>query len=394
MAGPFLTRDYEHAAQKEAVFGTSPGALVGGDFFKSKTRNLFTRKLARYDRTADADYQQADILQTFPGKESCDWAIDSDLIPAGAGTPTKPDMDLFFEAHMGLVHAATAHTTTAAGSSGVTLNLTAGGGAASGIQIGDLIAVDVSSAAGYEVRQVTNIVTDVVTVDRAFTTDPAAARTVKVGVTFRWSSTALITLHLWEYLLGDNFRHKSGGCAVRNMELACDFSGASPVGTVKFSGEGQQIATHSTARPTPVYVGSPVVPTKSYAYIGATKACVIQANVTSDNGLVLRNNQSCALVADGVKRTENDGGRFAVNQMLKLLLTTTGSDVYFDNAAALTAYDIIVQIGVTPGSIVAWRTKNFRPDVPVSEQDGEASLDLTGRCYGSAGDDSLVVAFI
>lgn len=398
MAGPFLGRDYEHAAQVEAVFGTSPGALVGGDFFKAKTRDMLKRVLARYNRTADADYQQADILSTQAGKESATWAIEGDLVPAGASVPTKPDMDPFFEAHFGTVHLATAHTVTTVGSAATDIVLVGGGVAASGIAVGDLIAIDQDGAGAYEVRQVVTVGVggaDHIAVDRSFTTvNVATGRTVKVGVTFRWSSATVKTLHLWEYLSGDNFRHKSGGCIPRVMALACDFSGATPIGSVKFSGEGQQITTHATARPTPVYVGIPLLPTKSFAYIGAAKTCVVNASVNSDNGTVLRNNQSCALIADGAKRTENGGGRFAVKSAMEVLLTTGTVEGYFDNAALLTAYDIIVQLGVTPGSIVAWRTKNFRPDVPVSDQAGEASLTLSGECYGVSGDDSLVVGFI
>src|SRR5512139_1278332 len=169
-----LEREHELAVQEEATYGTDPGTVAAGDFFKAQPGpDAVQRAIARYDRDQDRDYAQASVLSTQKGRESASVTIPGDLIPSGnASTPTEPDMDLLFKANMGSKHKATAHTTTAAGSSGVTLNLTTGGWTAAGLADGDLIAVDVSAVVGYEVRQAVSHAGDVVTLDRAFSSDP------------------------------------------------------------------------------------------------------------------------------------------------------------------------------------------------------------------------------
>jgi hypothetical protein len=396
MAGPFNPRDFELFAQLESAWGTSPGALAGADAFKSRTKFPFKRNKARYDRDNDMDNGQRSVLETQGGREFGSWNATLDVIPSGvAGTPTEPDVDVFLEAHLGTKHKATAHTTTAAGSSGVTLNLTPGGGAASGIATGDLIAVDVSAAVGYEVRQVTNIVTDTVTVDRAFTTDPAAARTVKTGTTYRLSATAFKSVHLWGYLNGDNFRHKMPGAIVKELGIDIDFNSETPVASMSLSGDGQAIATHSTARPTPVTAGQPLLPSQGKVFIGASGLLSLtKAGLKSMSALELRQSESTSLFPTGVKGTANKS-RYNVTQTLEMLLLTGVIEGYYDGAAALTAYDVIVQIGITPGAIVAWRTPKFIPDVEPGDTGDDVNLSLAGRCYALTTPDTEVsLAFL
>jgi hypothetical protein len=380
MAGPWSTRLWEIFVQLESVFGTSPGALAGTDAMKVRTQHPFTRNVARYDRDKDQG-NQASVLSTQKGKESSAWTVASDLIPSGnAATPTEPDIDVFLEAHMGSKHKATAHTTLAAGSSTTILNFTPGGVAASGTQVGDIIVVDVSAAFGLEARQVTAIATDAVTVDRALSAAPAAARAVYTGTTYKLLASALKTVHIWQFLDGDNFRHKVGGASVKTMAISCDFSSETPVAEVTFTGEGKQVETATTARPTSVTAGEPLLPAEAKVWIGASGViCVTSVGVDSDNGLELRMNESCSLFPTGQKRTGN-GGNFNITQSISLLLQTA-YEGYYDVADDLTAYDVIVQLGVSPGKIVAWRTPKWILDANPGDQDGEVKLDLTGRAY-------------
>ena len=381
MAGPFSVREWEHFVQLEASYGVSPGALVGADAFKAHTENIFKNVVARYDRDKDSG-SSGSVLSTQVGKKHSTYSVSSDVIPSGnAGTPTAPDMDPFFEAHFGLKHTATANTTLAAGSTTTVLNFTAGGGAATGVAVGDIIVVDVSAAFGLEARQVTVVAVDVITVDRALSAAPAAARSVYLGTTYQLSSAQLKTLHLWGYLNGDNFRHKTGGNSVRSLDLSVDFSSQTPIAALTFAGEGKALETHATARPTPTTAGEPLLPTEGKVWIGASAVlCVVKAALKSDNALELRQNESCTLLPSGVKRTGN-GGNFNVTQDLDMMLTTGAVEGYYDNAAALTAYDVIVQLGISPGKIVAWRTPKFILDAEAGDQDGEVSLQMTGRAY-------------
>jgi hypothetical protein len=399
MAGPFITRDFELFAQLESAWGTSPGALAGADAFKSRTKFPFKRNKARYDRDNDMDNGQRSVLTTQGGRESGGWSASLDVIPSGvSATPTEPDVDPFLEAHLGTKHKATAHTTTTAGSVGTDIILTGGGVAASGIQVGDLIAVDVSTAVGYEVRQVVTTGVggaDHIAVDRAFTTDPASGRTVKVGTTYRLSASALKSVHLWGYLNGDNFRHKMPGAIVKELGIDIDFNGETPVASMSLSGDGQAIATHATARPTPVTAGQPLLPSQGKVFIGASGLLSLtKAGIKSVSALELRQSESTSLFPTGVKGTANKA-RYNITQTLEMLLMSGTIEGYYDNAAALTAYDVIVQLGITPGQIVAWRTPSFIPDVDPGDTGDEVTLSLAGRCYGLTNVDTEVsLAFL
>jgi hypothetical protein len=393
MSGPFLSREFTHYVQLESDYGTSPGALAADDAFKCQTEMPFERVKARLDR--DRDSGSPSVTSTQGGRESSTWQIEGDLIPSdNATTPTAPDMDPFFEAHFGSKHTATAHTTTAAGSTGATLNLAVGGGAASGLQIGDLFAVDVSTADNYEVRRVVNLVGDVLTMDRQLSANPAAGRAVKVGTTYKFDASESKTVHLWQYLDGNNFRHKAGGCITRQLTASCDFTEEVPVGTVEFSGDGSIIQEQTTtAEPAAVTSGLPLVPSKSYIWVDEDKLCLSKVELTSDNGLELRQNTSCDLYPTSSKRTGNNG-KYNVMQNASILLETPGIEAYFDDADALMPYSTIVQLGVSPGSIVAWACPKWIPDVPTESIDGEVALNLSGRCYGTSSDDEIFFAFL
>lgn len=394
MPGPFLDRDREFAVQLEAAWGTSPGALAGSDFFKHLTGAKLEKVLSSYARNRDRDRRRASVLSTHKGRESSSWSVPCDLIPANvAGTPTAPDIDPFLEAHLGSKRTATAHTTLDAGSTATVLALVAGGAAASGVLAGDMIAVDVSAAFGIEVRQVTLVAGENVTLDRALSAAPAAARNVYVGTTYRLSEQALKSVHLWEFVDGDNFRHSAGGCIVQNMSLDIDFAQENPLSGIVFDGVGGRKVTASTARPTPVTAGIPHIPTEGKVWIGTALTRIIKYGLKSNNGLALRMNDSTSLYPTGTKRTDNDS-RYKAEQTMDLLLQTGTIEGYYDNDAALTAYDVIVQLGVTVGQIVAIRTPKFVPTVPEGVTDGEVSLSLGGPLYGVVGDDEYSIAFI
>lgn len=394
----FLTREVELAVQEETAYGTSPGAVAGTDMFKHTSRLHITPRRARYYRDQDADYQQASILSPAQkGRESSDLKIDVDAIPSGAGTPTEPDIDVLLKVHFGSKHKATAHTTTAAGSTGVTLNLTSGGGAASGIAIGDLIAVDVDATFGYEVRRVVNISTDTVTMDRALSANPATSRTVKVGTTYKFLNTAMLSAYINQWIAGTGVRHAVPGVIVTDLEANCAFDTDIPKAAFSFSGRGMKEITHATARPTPTTAGQPLVPSQGKGWIGATKVCPINASIRSNNGLELRENLCNTLEPTGVKRTGNNS-RYSVEVTLETLLSTGDTDTaaLYESAKSsdATPLDLIVQWGITPGSIVAWCTPKVSCDPERTEMTGEFGVRFTGKALGTTGDDELFLAFI
>lgn len=395
MAGPFLAREYELAIQREVTYGSSPGALVGGDFFKHTSLPLVGREIERYYRDRDRDYNQASVLSVQKGRERSKISIEADLIPSGnAATPTAPDIDVVIEAAFGSKHTATAHTTTAAGSVGVTLNLAVGGGAASGILAKDLFAVNYDGAGAYEVRQCVTIAGDVVTMDRALTVDPAAGVAVKSGTTYKLLNTALLSSYLWRYN-GDNLRYAVPGVCFQELELALNYAEGTPVGKIKATGEGKPQVTQATARPTPATAGEPLVPTIGKMWIGTVRVNMINAMLNLNNGLELRTRESDALSPNGIKRTGNNS-RYAVKQTIEFYSFTAAPNTktYYDAAPTLAGLDVLVQHGIIPGAIVAWRTSKFVPDIEETDQEGEIGYKMDGRCLGTVNEDEIYLGFI
>jgi hypothetical protein len=393
-----LTREVELAVMAESTYGTSPGSPAGTDMFKQTSRLHITPKRERKFRDMDGDYQQASILSAHQGRQSSDLKIDCDLIPSGnATTPTAPDIDLMLQHHFGTSLIGTAHTTTAAGSAGTSLVLTPGGGAASGIAAGQLIAVDVDATFGYEARRVISIATDTVTVDRAFSAAPATGRTVKVGKTYKFLNTASLSLYLHQWIAATGARHAVPGVILPNFEINCGFAEQTPTGKVSFSGRGMAEVTHAIARPTPTTAGVPLVPANGSVWIGTTKLAILSASLKSNNGFELRENESSSLQPNGPKRTGNNS-RYSVEQSLEMLYGTGTPDtaaIYQSaKASETTPLDVLVQLSQVPGTIVAWCTPKFVAQENRSEIGGEFGLNLSGRAIGTTGDDEVFLGFL
>lgn len=390
----FNTREVELAVQDEATYGTDPGAPSAGDFFKHTSRLHFTPEIARYFREEDGSVGQGSVLGVQDGRQRCGVRIDVDAIPSGSG-PTPPDIDLLLKNAHGSKLSATANTTTGAGSSGTTLELTTGGGAASGIAAGQLIAVDVDATFGIEVRKVASISTDTVTMDLALSADPASGRNVYVGTTYKASFSALGSLYLHQFISG--VKHAVPGLILPEYEVSIDYNSDTPVVKQSFTGMGKQEIVHTETRPTPTTAGDPLIPTKGYAWVDATKLCIVQAILRTNNGRALRQNESCSLEPTGVKFTENNGYT-NVEQELHMLLSTGDTDTSAIYNSAKSAVDsplsIIVQHGVIAGKILAWATPKFIPLPERVEMDGEMGVKLAGRCIGTSGDDDVFLAYL
>ena len=397
MAGPFLTRDTELLFKTESTWGTDP-TLAGTDALAHKVVAGFgfNRVVARFDRDQDRAPGVADILSTHKGREHSTWDLECDVVPSGnASTPTAPDIDPVLYSLFGSRATATAHTTTTAGSAGTSIVLTGGGGAASGIPTGGgvLIACDVSAAVGVEVRFVVSRSTDTLTIDRAFTTDPASGRAVYVGTTYTLLQTATVSSYIKGFMgAGNNMRYAVPGAITQSGTLSINGASDTPVAGWSFSGLGAAITTHSLSRPTMTTAGVPLIPTASKVWIGSSAAAkIVNAELALKNILDLRMNDLGSLMPTGVKRTGNSS-RYDHTMKLDILLEDGGAiEGYYSGSANLTAYDVIVQLGVAPGAMLAWRARNWIPDAPLGDVDNEVAINAAGRCYGTAGDDSVVL---
>ncbi len=397
-----LTRDVDLSVQEEAAFGTSPGAVAGTDMFKHTSRLHYTPVRNDILRDKDNSTNVASVTGIQGGKESSSWKVDAEIIPSGDGTNiTAPDAGLFIKACMGKLHAGTAHTVTVAGSAGTNLKLAVGGVAASGIAVGDLIAVDVSAAFGYEVRRVVALVgggtPDDVTINAAFSADPAAARTVKLGTTYQLLYSAQLSLYLMQWINGTSARHSIPGAICQQVGLNYDFTSNQPSGGLSFSGVGKKEITHVVARPTPSTAGQPLVAAEGKFFVSNVLHRILTANLTLNSLTALRQNESGSLDPTGVKNT-NNGSRWNVEAAVRALMTTGDRDTValYDtvNATTPASIDAIVQLGITPGAIVAFAMPKWHARAQRSEQDGEFAVDFAGRALGTSTDDEVYVAFI
>jgi len=389
----FLLRENELAVQEESAYGTSPGSLAGGDFFRQTSSHVGIVGVVN-DQARDRDrgqYQDASVYDHELGRSMSNVSIETELVPAGvAGTPTAPDIDTLLKAVFGASATRTAHTTLTSGSTTTVLNFATGGVAASGSAVGDLIAVDVSAVYGLEVRQITGITTDAVTVDRALSAAPVSGRSVYVGTTYRMTESALISLYLWLFGSGTGYRYAVPGVILPEMDFSLNFGEAVPIGKFRFSGMGKFEITHSASRPTPTFAGVPLAPALGSIWLGTTKNCLTSLNLNVKNGLELRNNESCDLQPTGVKRTGNNS-RFHIEHTAEFYLTTDRLTDY-NNAMSRTARDTIVQIGNQPGRIFAYRLPAWKPRPERTELEGEVGLRLTGRAYASVTKNTEITA--
>jgi hypothetical protein len=176
------------------------------------------------------------------------------------------------------------------------------------------------------------------------------------------------------------------------LEIDLDGSAGVPVPTWKFSGPGAQIAPHSTSKPTPTLAGDPLAASEAKVWFGATKHCLTSFKFSFDNSLELRESEFCNLFPTGPKRTKNNG-KFVANLEISFLLQTGTIEGYWDTADLLTAYDVMIQIGISPGNILAINVPRFIPDTEIGAVEGEVAITLKGRCYASsAGEDEAFVA--
>ncbi len=395
------SREVELAVQVEAAYGTSPGAVAGTDMFKHTSRLHITPQRGTYLRDQDTAYQNASILGAQTGREWSEIAIACDVIPSGnVAVITEPDVDPLIHNCMGSKHKATAHTTTGAGSAGVSLVLVAGGAAASGIAIKDLIAVHLSTILGYEVRRVTNVVGDTVTVNAAFTADPAAGRTVKLGVTYRLTSVEAArlapSLYLLQWIAGDAQRSAVPGVVIQSLDLSAEFAGEVPKTAISFAGKGKKEITHAQARPSPATAGQPLLPTNGKVWIGSSLLYIISAALKVGGLTDLDMVESGAMEPTRVKLTGNSA-HWNIEQTLKLLLSLGDRDTvaWYEAAKAADGAPLSTIVQLTQGeSIVAWSCPRFAAKATREEQDGEFAVSLTGRCLGTAADDEVFLAFL
>jgi hypothetical protein len=387
----YLLRNDELAVNEEVTYGTSPGNPAGADYFKHTSAHVnITPDTEEAWRDRDRDGNQASVLENYTGRASRQVKIECDLVPSGvSGTPTAPDADLLFKNAIGSRVTRTAHTTLTAASTTTLLNFTAwrrrgvGHGGRRPDRRRRLGRLRRRGAARREHRDRRRHV------DRALSAAPASGRSVYVGTKFTPSEADLASLHLWLFNI-NQLRYEVPGLVLNEFGIACNFADGVPM--VKAASPASR--SRKSRTPSPARRRSPRArpSCRASGRSGSARSSTRSstAAITFKNGKDLRNNESDALAPSAVKRTGN-GSRYTCEQTIQLLATegASGTQQFFDGGKTRTAIDSIVQLGVAPGRMVAWTTRNWRPRGERTEIDGEVGFRLTGRALGTAGDDEI-----
>jgi hypothetical protein len=385
MAGPFNESDYELFVKTESSYGDAAATPSAGDAVRTRTRFPFKREKARLYRDQDMDGTSS-VASVAGGREHGTWEIPAALTPSGvSATPTAPDLGEVFKAWFGVEDVGVGHSTLTTGSTTTVLQGTAGAVAALGLVVGDFVGVQAPAATptlGVEVRQVTSITTDAITVDRALTSAPLTGRALYGCVTYKLSRSVINSLALFSYLNGDNAEEKLTGAICSDMKIDYDAGSDTPELTLTFSGMGKKVEPFTHTKPTGTFAGENLIPPAVYAYFGTDKHCILNFSLNANNALDLRNNESCTLNPSGTKRTGNNG-KYNVEFDVAMMLTTGTVEGYYDAADDLTKYDVLVQCGTELGKGFAFRLPAYCPDADRGIEDGEVSLELSGRALGT-----------
>jgi hypothetical protein len=390
----YRSKDVLFFLQEESAFNVEPDAVAAGDAALTRTVMPFKRTVARLKRTKDLD-RSASTYLVQKGREKSEFSFENAVLPSGVtAAPSAPDNFVLPKTHFGTTSAHAAHSTTTTGSAGVALNLTTGGVAAMGLVVGDIIFVNVSAAVGIEARQVRALPgSDVVTMCRALTADPATGRAVYGGVQYKYSRTSLLSFHGYQYVDGDNHREACGGINPMKYELSADFSGDTTEVQEKYTGEGAQLYPYTTAMPSPTLAANatPLVTQQGKVWLGANKTCVNKVALSADNGIALIENGSCGAFPTGLKRTNNDG-KFDVQLGIDYTLE---AQTHFDAADSLAEIDVLVQLGDELGHMVAFVCRRWVPNADRGDLDGLFADMLSGDCLATVGTEGseMVLAY-
>jgi hypothetical protein len=380
----YRTKDQVFFLQEESAYNVEPDVVAAGDAALTRTIQPFKRSKARLDRDKDLD-RSASTFSTQGGREKSEFTYENAVIPAGVtATPTAPDYFVLPKTHFGAQTIHAAHSTTTTGSAGTALNLATGGVAAMGLVVGDIIFVNVSAAVGIEARQVRALPgSDVVTMCRALTADPATGRAVYGTVNWKYSQNSLLSFRGYQYLNGDFHRQACGGINPSQFQLSGDWSSETTEIQEKYSGPGAQLAPYATTIPTPSLLATafPLTTNQGFAWLGSAKVCINKFQLTANNGIVLIENGSCGEFPTGLKRTGNDG-KYDVQLSIDY---TLDAEAHFDAADALTPIDVIVQLGNQLGSMAAFVCRRWIPDADRGDIAGLFGDMLAGRCYATVG---------
>lgn len=311
------------------------------------------------------------------------------LWPSGT-IGTLPEANLFLKHGIGAVKAGALSTTITNATSPSTTQFTLDD--VTGLAVGDPVLVKSSGAGGNQVRWVTDIATDLVSVAPALAEAPSTDDVVKACVGYTPvtnPSKSLVLAHYLSQNAGSSpqaLAREMRGCVVDKLAFTFD-SNEEPM--LEVSGPAQQQIRPGQSQPGAFTTVGTAIPSGIIGglRVGAAAYAFQKAGVTLTNAMKVRNIDYGTRVGQSFYRA----GKRAVELSIDAYVEDPA--VIYAAAEAATRTPIVLQTGTTEGQIWAIYMPACEFDVPSTpDDDTELMWSFKGRALGTAGNDEIFVA--
>lgn len=260
-----LNRASTYAIKKETTIGAYNAPAVGADFIPLRPKNEL--KYEPEQLSSDEILNDIGAAKGFTGKEKVSGSLSAYLRHSGV-EGQEPQLGVLYESCLGTKHVATVEYSTVAGSTANIIKVGAGEGL--NYVVGQ--AVLVKNGVGYEIRNVSSISGDFLTLNFSLVSTPAAGLALGKAITYIPAAQGHPTFSGTKYIGGGFAKEVSAGNTVTDLTLKMDANG---FGEADFSFEGTK------------YYFNPIVITSSNKYL----------DISDDEGVAV------AIVAEGIYKT-------------------------------------------------------------------------------------------
>lgn len=366
---------------EEAAYGTSPALLAS-----MAVRHLnFTSQYNPKNRVwSDEKKATRGRKARFERAMTAGFNLTSLLRPAGT-IGTVPEAHKLLQHGFGTVVIGALNTTVASATTNASFTVAAAAGA--GVTVGEFVSVRrVANGNIPEVRRVTAKAGDVLTVIPSLGGVPAAADTVKSGLTYKLGSISK-SLTLVHYLT-DLSRIVKGG-VVNELSLAFD---RNKEVELTATGPAQQAPRNAPATPGFTTIGAQNPPSGLVGglVIAGTTRKFMSMDFSIDNGLDLISENYGTSLADGYDAPDFREITFSLE------VRASEDLAMYDLAEAGTPFDLLLQTGQTEGNIIALHAPKAEfesvPDMP--DDNGALTHSFAGVFAEDTGDDECALGLL
>jgi hypothetical protein len=321
-----------------------------------------------------------DRVNSLPRGVTADWNLNSAYWePSGTlGTPSF--LGPFLKNGMGAQHVTNLATTIASGAATTGATLTS----VTGLQVGDLVVVTLSTGARRELTRIKSIVGSVVTWD-PLSAIPDSPGAVVSGVNYTLSSLLPDSLSIFKFHTAGGYKEAVSGAIVDKFGFMFDGSKE-----VDFNASGPAASWIDTGFSQPgafTVVGSPASGLVGNVYFDDTAFLVLSAKVDVDNKHQLRRNE---IGTNGIATGKISHADF---RDIKVQVSFYLEDVsLITKAKNVTRSVLRLLIGSTNGAMVGAIAPSVEFEIPTIPATGSPMVvTIDGVAYGTNGNDALYV---